>query len=151
MVLFLNQIFAFLLNSDLLATDVRRLVCNYLLLQPKAILMLFNAMAPFNSTIHIYCTLLMWYRRQFIVLVIVMILTNRHPERAPLRFWFKALKTFHKIINNTWCVQVLRSPKEAFVAAMQSWRERCEKCVCLQGDYIEKLLHFQLPVVSSLF
>ena len=40
--------------------------------------------------------------------------------------------------NNTWCVQVLRSPKEAFAAAMQSWREGCEKCVCLQGDYVEK-------------
>ena len=52
---------------------------------------------------------------------------------------------------NTWCVQVLRSPKEAFAATMQSWRERCEKCVCLQGDYVEKLLHFQLPVVSSFF
>ena len=39
---------------------------------------------------------------------------------------------------STWCVQVLRSPKEAFAAAMQSWRERCEKCVCLQGDYVEK-------------
>ena len=38
----------------------------------------------------------------------------------------------------TWCVQVLRSPKEAFAATMQSWRERCEKCVCLQGDYVEK-------------
>ena len=38
----------------------------------------------------------------------------------------------------TWYVQVLRSPKEAFAAAMQSWRERCEKCVCLQGDYAEK-------------
>ena len=38
----------------------------------------------------------------------------------------------------TWCVQVLRSPKEAFAAAMQSWRERCEKCVCLQDDYVEK-------------
>ena len=38
----------------------------------------------------------------------------------------------------TRCVQVLRSPKEAFAAAMQSWRERCEKCVCLQGDYVEK-------------
>ena len=50
---------------------------------------------------------------------------------------------------HTWCVQVLRSPKEAFAAAMQSWRERCEKCLCLQGDYVEKLLHFQLPVVSS--
>ena len=38
----------------------------------------------------------------------------------------------------TWCVQVLRSPKEAFAAVMQSWRERCEKCLCLQGDYVEK-------------
>ena len=38
----------------------------------------------------------------------------------------------------TWYVQVLRSPKEAFAAAMQSWRKRCEKCVCLQGDYVEK-------------
>ena len=38
----------------------------------------------------------------------------------------------------TWCVQVLRSPKEACAAAMQSWRERCEKCVCLQSDYVEK-------------
>ena len=27
-----------------------------------------------------------------------------------------------------------RTPKEAFAAAMQSWRELCEKCVCLQGD-----------------
>ena len=52
---------------------------------------------------------------------------------------------------NTWCVQVLRSPKEAFAVAMQSWRERCEKRVCLQGDYVEKLLHFQLPVVSTFF
>ena len=42
-----------------------------------------------------------------------------------------------------------RTPKETFAAAMQSWRELCEKCVCLQGDYIEKWLHFQLPVVSS--
>ena len=41
-------------------------------------------------------------------------------------------------LHTTWCVQVLRSPKEAFVAAVQSWRERCEKCVCLQGDYAEK-------------
>ena len=39
---------------------------------------------------------------------------------------------------NTWCVQVRRSPKEAFAVAMQSWRERCEKCVCLQGDYVQK-------------
>ena len=39
---------------------------------------------------------------------------------------------------NTWCVQVPRSPKEAFAVAMQSWRESCEKCVCLQGDYVEE-------------
>ena len=39
------------------------------------------------------------------------------------------IKTLTKL--HTWCVQVLRSPKEAFAAAMQSWRERCEKCVCL--------------------
>ena len=31
-----------------------------------------------------------------------------------------------------------RTPKEAFAAAMQSWRQRCEKCVRLQGDYVEK-------------
>ena len=31
-----------------------------------------------------------------------------------------------------------RTPKEAFAAAMQSWPERCEKCVRLQGDYVEK-------------
>ena len=31
-----------------------------------------------------------------------------------------------------------RTPKEAFAAAMQSWRQRYEKCVCLQGDYVEK-------------
>jgi len=31
-----------------------------------------------------------------------------------------------------------RTLKEAFAAAMQSWRQRCEKCVRLQGDYVEK-------------
>ena len=46
--------------------------------------------------------------------------------------------TAGQVTHNTWCVQVVRSPKEAFAAAMQSWRERCEKCVCLQGDYVEK-------------
>ena len=53
---------------------------------------------------------------------------------------------FHSLVNygiiswgnTTWCVQVLRSPKEAFAAPTQSWRERCEKCVYLHGDYIEK-------------
>ena len=46
--------------------------------------------------------------------------------------------SFCEPLRCTWFVQVLRSPKEAFAAAMQSWRERCEKCVCLQGDYVEK-------------
>ena len=68
----------------------------------------------------------------------------------PSCFVTKILYEFSCFIY-TWCVQVLRSPKEAFAAAMQSWRERCEKCVCLQGDYVEKWLHFQLPVVSSFF
>jgi histone-lysine N-methyltransferase SETMAR len=31
-----------------------------------------------------------------------------------------------------------RTPKEVFAAAMRSWRQRCEKCVRLQDDYIEK-------------
>ena len=44
-----------------------------------------------------------------------------------------------------------RTPKEAFAAAMQSWREHCEKCIRLQGDYVEKWLHFHFPVVSSFF
>ena len=65
--------------------------------------------------------------------------------------WYGYPDTEKQLIH-TWCVQVLKSPKETFAAAMQSWRERCEKCVCLQGDYyVEKLLHFQLPVVSSFF
>jgi len=42
-----------------------------------------------------------------------------------------------------------RTPKEAFAAAMQSWRQRCEKYVRLQDDYVEKLLHFQLPRMSN--
>jgi len=34
---------------------------------------------------------------------------------------------------------------------MQSWHQHCEKCVCLQGDYVEKWLHFQLPRMSDFF
>jgi len=41
-----------------------------------------------------------------------------------------------------------RTPKESFAATMQSWCQRCEKCVRLHGDYVEKLLHFQLPRMS---
>ena len=53
-------------------------------------------------------------------------------------FWIEQITCNNGSCCNTWCVQVLRSPKEAFAAAMQSWRESCEKCVCLQGDYVEK-------------
>ena len=31
-----------------------------------------------------------------------------------------------------------QTPKEAFALSMQLWRQRCEKCVRLQGDYVEK-------------
>ena len=31
-----------------------------------------------------------------------------------------------------------KPPKEAFAAAMKSWRQRCEKCVRLQSDYVDK-------------
>ena len=51
---------------------------------------------------------------------------------------FSWCRDFVMSSDYTWCFRVLRSPKEAFAAAMQSWRERCEKCVCLQGDYVEK-------------
>ena len=54
-----------------------------------------------------------------------------------VRAGFLCVHNFYKF-TYTWCVQVLRSPKEAFAAAMQSWCERFEKCVCLQGDYVEK-------------
>ena len=50
---------------------------------------------------------------------------------------FRLEKAIYSLFSTTWCVQVLRSPKEAFAAAMQLWRERCEKCICLQGDYVE--------------
>ena len=80
------------------------------------------------------------------------------PDLAPSDFWlFPTMKdtlrgrTFSS--RSALAIAIFqwseRTPKEAFAAAMQSWRERCEKCVCLQGDYVEKLLHFQLSVVSS--
>ena len=45
----------------------------------------------------------------------------------------------------------LRTRKEASAAAMQSCHQRCEKCVLLLGDYVEKLLQFQLPRMSNFF
>ena len=66
---------------------------------------------------------------------------EHHPKLQTLPFVFFPIRHSPVILKSalyTWCVQVLRSPKEAFAAAMQSWRERCEKCVCLQADYVEK-------------
>ena len=69
------------------------------------------------------------------------------PDLAPSDFWlFPAMKdtlrgrTFSSrsalaTAIFQWSEQ---TPKEASAAAMQSWRERCEKCVRLQGDYVEK-------------
>ena len=60
--------------------------------------------------------------------------SERHVEFFNFKPWWYVKKP----LGFKRCVQVLRSPKEAFAAAMLSWRERCEKCVCLQGDYVEK-------------
>ena len=60
---------------------------------------------------------------------------RRYATCLAMMHLFLCTATLHRC---TWCVQFLRSPKEAFAAAMQSWRERREKCVCLQGDYVEK-------------
>jgi histone-lysine N-methyltransferase SETMAR len=69
------------------------------------------------------------------------------PDLAPSDFWlFPTLKdtllgrTFSS--RSTLATAIFqwsqRTPKEEFPAAMQSWRQRCEKCVRLQGDYVEK-------------
>ena len=69
------------------------------------------------------------------------------PDHAPSDFWlFPKLKdTLRGRTFSSRCALVTaifqwseRTPKEAFAAAMQSWRERCEKCVRIQGDYVEK-------------
>ena len=82
------------------------------------------------------------------------------PDLAPSDFWlFPTLKdTLHgRTFSSRSALATAifqwskRTPKEAFAMAMQSWRQRCEKCVRLQGDYIEKWLHFQLPRMSNFF
>jgi histone-lysine N-methyltransferase SETMAR len=82
------------------------------------------------------------------------------PDLAPSDFWlFPTLKdTLRKRTFSSRSALATaifqwsqRTPKEAFVAAMQSWRQRCEKCVRLQGDYFEKWLHFQLSRMSNFF
>ena len=69
------------------------------------------------------------------------------PDLAPSDFWlFPTLK--NTLRGRTFSSRSAlptaifqwseRTPKEAFAAAMQSWRERCKKRVRLQGDYGEK-------------
>ena len=82
------------------------------------------------------------------------------PDLAPSDFWlFPTLKdTLHgRTFSSLSALETAifqwseRTPKEAFAAAMQSWLEHCEKCVRLQGYYVEKWLQFQLPMMSSFF
>jgi len=78
------------------------------------------------------------------------------PDLTPSNFWlFPTLdtlrgRTFSSCSALATAIFQLsqRTPKEAFAAAMQLWRQRCEKCVRLHGDYVEKLLHFQPPRMS---
>jgi hypothetical protein len=69
------------------------------------------------------------------------------PDLAPSDFWlFPTLKDTRRgrtFSSRAALATVIfkwsqRTPKEAFAAAMQSWHRRCEKCVRLQGDYVEK-------------
>ena len=69
------------------------------------------------------------------------------PDLTPSDFWlFPTLKdtlrgcTFssRSALTTSIFQWPQRTPKEAFAAAMQSWGQRCEKCVRLQGDYVEK-------------
>ena len=69
------------------------------------------------------------------------------PDLAPNDFWlFPTLKDNlrgHTFSSLSALVTAIfqwsqRTPKDAFAAAMQSWRQRCEKFVRLQGDYVEK-------------
>ena len=82
------------------------------------------------------------------------------PDLAPSDFWLlptlKDTFRFRTISSRSALATAIfqwseRNPKEEFAAAMQSWRDRCEICVRLHGDYVEKWLHFQLPVMSSFF
>mgnify|MGYP003623263763 CR=1 FL=1 len=69
------------------------------------------------------------------------------PDLAPSDFWlFPTMKDTLRGRNFSsraaiasaifqWSKQ---TPREAFSAAMASWRRRCEKCVRVQGDYVEK-------------
>jgi histone-lysine N-methyltransferase SETMAR len=69
------------------------------------------------------------------------------PDLAPSDFWLIPPqkdtlrgRTFasHSALATPIFQWSQRTPKEAFAAAMQSWRQRCKKCVRLQSGYVEK-------------
>ncbi|PNF36332.1 hypothetical protein B7P43_G00518 [Cryptotermes secundus] len=69
------------------------------------------------------------------------------PDLAPSVFWlFPTMKdtlcsrtfTSRAAIASAIFQWSKQTPTEVFAAAMESWRRRCEKCVRLQGDYVEK-------------
>ena len=69
------------------------------------------------------------------------------PDLAPSDFWlFPTMKdtlrgrtfTSRAAIASAIYQWSNQTPKEAFAAAMTSWRRRCEKCIRLEGDYVEK-------------
>jgi hypothetical protein len=64
------------------------------------------------------------------------------PDLALSDFWlFPTMKdtfTSRAAIASAIFQRSKQTPTEAFAAAMESWRRRCEKCVRLQGDYVEK-------------
>ena len=69
------------------------------------------------------------------------------PDLAPSDFWlFPTMKgTLRGRTFSSRCALATaifqwseQTPKEAFAAAMQSWHERCEKCVRLKDDDVEK-------------
>lgn len=69
------------------------------------------------------------------------------PDLAPSDFWL--FPTMKDALRGRWYESrsavasaifqwVNHTPKEAFAGAMQAWRERCKKCIRLEGDYVEK-------------
>jgi histone-lysine N-methyltransferase SETMAR len=66
-------------------------------------------------------------------------------DSAPSNFWlFPTMKDIlrrSKFTSRAAIASAIfrkQTPTEAFAAAMESWRRRCEKCVRLQGVYVEK-------------
>ena len=63
--------------------------------------------------------------------------------------WSHNFKSFRSC--NSDLPVVTTNPKEAFAVAMQSWRQRCEKLVSLQIDYVEKWQNFQFQRMNNFF